>query len=224
MIKIDNLAKIFRLGDEDFYALSNISFDISKGLSVALVGHSGSGKTTLLNIIGLIENCSTGKYYFDGEDTSLLSEKKLQNIRLNKIGFIFQDFYLLDYLNVYENIEYPLMFAKNYDYKTRKTIIEDMATNLGISKQLYQKIKKLSGGQKQRVAIARALINSPSLIVADEFSSNLDNENVGKCMELIMSLKDKIGSTLVFATHDPRVISYADKVIQLSDGRINEKI
>ena len=210
MIKIENLSKVFRTEEVETTALNNVSLEVKKGEFVAIMGPSGCGKSTLLNIIGLLDNPTDGKYYFDGEEVGHLKEKQRTQVRKGNIGFVFQSFNLIDELNVYENVELPLIYLK---------IVSHILDRMNISHRAKHFPQQLSGGQQQRVAIARAVVASPKLILADEPTGNLDSRNGTEVMNLLTELNQE-GTTIIMVTHSQHDASYAHRVINLFDGQI----
>ncbi len=217
-IELQKLVKVF--GDEDVSvrALDEIDLTIEKGEFVAVMGPSGCGKTTLLNILGLLDSASTGQYALDGRPVDDLSSRQQAHIRANQIGFIFQSFNLVSRLNVIENVALPLNYKRGFRYNKLKKASKILKT-FELQEREYYMPHQLSGGQVQRVAIARALVNTPSVVLADEPTGNLDS----KSSELIMNeLRDihRRGNTIVMVTHNPELTSYASRVIHMRDGRI----
>ena len=218
MIKIENLSKVFRTEEVETTALNNVSLEVKKGEFVAIMGPSGCGKSTLLNIIGLLDNPTDGKYYFDGEEVGHLKEKQRTQVRKGNIGFVFQSFNLIDELNVYENVELPLIYLKK-KASEMKEIVSHILDRMNISHRAKHFPQQLSGGQQQRVAIARAVVASPKLILADEPTGNLDSRNGTEVMNLLTELNQE-GTTIIMVTHSQHDASYAHRVINLFDGQI----
>lgn len=217
-IETQNLSKIFKLNGYELNALKNINLHIAKGEFIALMGPSGSGKSTLLNILGLLDPPTSGNYFFKGEDVSRYSEKQILETRKNNIGFVFQNFNLIDEITVFENIELPLVY-KGLPATHRKVKVEQIMEKLKISHKAELYPYQLSGGYQQKVAIARALITSPQIILADEPTGNLDSENGENIMKLLSSL-NKAGATIILATHSPKDAEYCNRILHLLDGRI----
>ncbi|GIM27358.1 ABC transporter ATP-binding protein [Clostridium polyendosporum] len=217
VIKMRNINKIYRMGSSDFKALDNVNLTINKGEYIAIVGPSGAGKSTLMNIIGCLDNPTSGEYILDELDTKC-SDSKLAEIRNKKIGFIFQNYNLLPRLNVLENVELPLLYLGVSSNKVRQKAME-VLKKVGLETHIKHKPTELSGGQKQRVAIARALVTEPQIILADEPTGALDSKT-GK--EVLQMLKDlnKEGNTIVMITHDKEIASEAKRMITVKDGRI----
>ncbi len=218
MIKTEELTKIFRTEEIETSALNNVSLHVEKGEFVAVMGPSGCGKSTLLNIIGLLDNPSNGKYYFDGKEVDGLKERHRTQLRKGNIGFVFQSFNLIDELNVFENVELPLIYLK-YKAKERKEMVEKVLERMKISHRRNHFPQQLSGGQQQRVAIARAVVANPKLILADEPTGNLDSKNGLEVMNLLTEL-NKEGTTIVMVTHSMHDSEFAHRVINLFDGEV----
>lgn len=218
MLKTENLTKVFRTDEVETSALNQINFEVSEGEFVAIMGPSGCGKSTLLNIIGLLDNPTDGKYFFNGIEVSKFKEKDRTNLRKGQIGFVFQSFNLIDELTVYENIELPLLYIKMSGSERRLRVTEVLERlNIGHRRKHFP--QQLSGGQQQRVAIARAVVASPKLILADEPTGNLDSTNGNEVMKLLSSLNES-GTTIVMVTHSPIDAERAHRIVNLFDGRI----
>lgn len=223
MIKTVNLTKIFRTDEVETTALNKVSFEIKKGEFVAIMGPSGCGKSTLLNILGLLDNPSEGEYFFLGNEVSKFSEKQRANSRKQNIGFVFQNFNLIDELNVYENVELPLIYLGMSATERRKRV-ESALEQMQITHRRKHFPLQLSGGQQQRVAVARAVVANPHLILADEPTGNLDSAHGEEVMNLLASLNQG-GTTIIMVTHSQRDAEYAQRIIRLFDGQIiNENI
>jgi len=220
LYKIENISKIYHRGSEEVKALNGISFSIETGEFVAITGPSGSGKTTLLHILGCLDRPTIGEVLFNNRNVGKMSDKELDNLRREKIGFVFQQFYLLPGLTVYENITLPLLFCRKAK-QFEKDYIDEILNYLGIYNRKNHKPKELSGGEMQRVAIGRALINKPDVILADEPTANLDSQNSLKIFELLKSLVNK-GITVVVVTHNNELAELAFRKIKLLDGKIIE--
>ena len=221
MIKIENLQKVFRTEEVETVALGGVSFEVKQGEFVAIMGPSGCGKSTLLNILGLLDNPTSGQYMLDGQDVGSLKESQRTKVRKGQIGFVFQSFNLIDELNVEENVELPLKYL-GVPKKERKERVEEMLRRMAISHRSHHYPQQLSGGQQQRVAIARAVICNPKLILADEPTGNLDSKNGQEVMDLLTQLNAE-GTTIVMVTHSLRDSGYASRVINMLDGQIVEK-
>jgi putative ABC transport system ATP-binding protein len=218
MIKTQNLSKVFRTEEIQTTALNNINLHVQKGEFLAIMGPSGCGKSTLLNIIGLLDNPSSGTYHFDGEAVENLKENIRTRHRKGNIGFVFQSFNLIDELNVYENVEMPLIYLK-LEAAERKKRIHEVLRRMEMGHRMKHFPRQLSGGQQQRVAIARALVARPKLILADEPTGNLDSKNALDVMNFLTDL-NKEGTTIVMVTHSYHDASFAHRVINLFDGKI----
>jgi putative ABC transport system ATP-binding protein len=218
MIKIENLTKIFRTEDVETTALNNVSLHVEKGDFVAIMGPSGCGKSTLLNILGLLDNPTSGKYYLAGKEVGSLREKDRTQERKGKIGFVFQSFNLIEEMNVFENVELPLVYMR-VPKAERKQRVEAALRRMSIGHRAGHFPNQLSGGQQQRVAIARAVVANPGLILADEPTGNLDSKNGLEVMTLLTELNAE-GSTIVMVTHSKHDASLASKIINLFDGEI----
>ena len=222
MIKTTNLQKIFRTEEVETWALNEVSIEIKQGEFVAIMGPSGCGKSTLLNILGLLDNPSDGVYELNGQDVSKFKEANRTELRKGVIGFVFQSFNLIDDLNVYENIELPLLYM-NIPRAERKKRVEEAMDRMEIAHRSKHFPQQLSGGQQQRVAIARAVVAAPKLILADEPTGNLDSKNGIEVMNLLTEL-NKEGTTIVMVTHSARDAGYADRTINLFDGKVIAEI
>jgi ABC-type antimicrobial peptide transport system, ATPase component len=218
MIKTVDLQKIFKTEEVETWALNNVNIDIKEGEFVAIMGPSGCGKSTLLNILGLLDNPSKGEYFLNGKEVAKFNESQRTKIRKGAIGFVFQSFNLIDELNVYENIELPLLYM-GISSSERKTRVEKAMERMAISHRSKHFPQQLSGGQQQRVAIARAVVANPKLILADEPTGNLDSKNGKEVMGLLEEL-NKEGTTIVMVTHSKHDAGYADRIINLFDGQI----
>ena len=218
MIQTENLSKSFRTEEVETIALNNVSFNVEDGEFVAIMGPSGCGKSTLLNILGLLDNATSGKYVLGDTDVSELKETERTDVRKGEIGFVFQSFNLIDELNVEENIELPLTYL-DYSKSERKEKVREMMKRMNISHRAKHFPHQLSGGQQQRVAIARAVVFGPKLILADEPTGNLDSKNGAEVMRLLTELNQD-GTTIVMVTHNEHDASIAHRTIHLFDGQI----
>lgn len=218
MIAINNLSKIFRSDEVETTALDNVSFSVKNGEFVAIMGPSGCGKSTLLNIVGLLDNASHGKYIFQDIEVTKSTERQKAKLRKNNIGFVFQNFNLIDELNIFENVELPLIYL-GYSSSKRKQFVNEVLEQLQISHRRKHFPTQLSGGQQQRVAVARALVTKPKLILADEPTGNLDSVHGDEVMNLLESLNQN-GTTVIIVTHSQRDAEYSQRIIRLFDGQI----
>lgn len=218
MITVKDLSKVFRTEEIETTALNGVSFEINDGEFVAIMGPSGCGKSTLLNILGLLDNPTSGSYRLLDSEVGGLKEKERTKFRKGNIGFVFQSFNLIDELNVYENVELPLRYL-NISASERKQKVTEILKRMGISHRAKHFPQQLSGGQQQRVAIARAVVSSPKLILADEPTGNLDSKNGKEVMDLLSEL-NKEGTTIVMVTHSQKDAAVAQRVINLFDGQI----
>ncbi|MBT3382520.1 MAG: ABC transporter ATP-binding protein [Prolixibacteraceae bacterium] len=218
MIKTVELTKVFRTEEIETSALNKVDLHIQKGEFVAIMGPSGCGKSTLLNIIGLLDNPSNGEFYFDGQEVGQLKERNRTLLRKGNIGFVFQSFNLIDELNVYENVELPLIYLK-LKARERKEMVAKVLERMKISHRKKHFPQQLSGGQQQRVAIARAVVANPKLILADEPTGNLDSKNGLEVMNLLTEL-NREGTTIVMVTHSMHDSEFAHRVVNLFDGQI----
>ena len=218
MIKTENLQKIFKTEEVETWALNNVTLEIKEGEFVAIMGPSGCGKSTLLNILGLLDNPTNGTYELNGVEVSKYTEAQRTNLRKGVIGFVFQSFNLIDELNVYENIELPLLYM-GVPKEERKRRVEEAMKRMDISHRVKHFPQQLSGGQQQRVAIARAVVANPKIILADEPTGNLDSKNGREVMDLLTQL-NKEGTTVVMVTHSQHDAGYATRTINLFDGQV----
>ncbi len=218
MIKTVNLQKIFRTEEVETWALNNVSVEIKEGEFVAIMGPSGCGKSTMLNILGLLDNPTGGEYYLNGIEVSQYSEKQRTKLRKGVIGFVFQSFNLIEELNVFENIELPLLYME-ISAAERREKVQAAMDRMQISHRAKHFPQQLSGGQQQRVAIARAVVANPKLILADEPTGNLDSKNGKEVMDLLTEL-NKEGTTIVMVTHSQHDAGFAGRIINLFDGQL----
>ena len=218
MIKTVNLQKIFRTEEVQTLALNNVNIEVNEGEFVAIMGPSGCGKSTLLNILGLLDNPTAGEYYLNGTEVSKYTEAQRTSLRKGVIGFVFQSFNLIDELNVYENIELPLLYM-GVPASERKQRIEQAMERMAISHRAKHFPQQLSGGQQQRVAIARAVVANPKLILADEPTGNLDSKNGKEVMDLLTEL-NRQGTTVVMVTHSQHDAGFAHRTVHLFDGSV----
>ncbi len=222
MLKVENLKKSFRTEEIETIALNGVSFEVKEGEFVAIMGPSGCGKSTLLNILGLLDNPTSGSYTLLGKEVADLKEKDRTIFRKGNIGFVFQSFNLIDELTVFENVELPLIYMRVKAAK-RKQMVSDILKRMNMSHRTEHFPQQLSGGQQQRVAIARALVSNPKLILADEPTGNLDSKNGKEVMDLLSEL-NREGTTVIMVTHSKHDSSYAHRVLNLFDGELVEEI
>ena len=218
MIKLNNLSKVYRTAYMETTALHNINIHIGTGEFVAVMGPSGCGKSTLLNVVGMIDSPSSGEYFFDGEEVGSRSENELVEVRKQNIGFIFQNFNLIDDLSVAENVDLPLLYL-GIAKKERQARVQEALELVGLEARSRHKPQELSGGQQQRVAVARSVVSQPKLILADEPTGNLDTKNGDEVMAMLDRLKEK-GVTILMVTHSPEHGQRADRIIQMLDGEV----
>ncbi len=219
LIELQNITKVYRSGESEFHALKGISFQLMRGEMVAIVGSSGSGKSTMMNIMGFLDHCSTGNYFFSGENVSRLTDLELAKTRNHKIGFVFQSFFLLPRLNALQNVMLPLFYREESEALARKKALS-ILKKVGMEKFIDHRPNQLSGGQQQRVAIARALVGDPDVIFADEPTGSLDSKTGIEVMDLFLRLNQEEGRTLVVVTHDKEVSRLCQRVVALKDGLI----
>lgn len=219
--QLKDVTKIYPLGKTEVHALKGVSFEIKKGDFVSIAGPSGSGKSTILNLLGCIDTASSGQVMISGVETSNLNDRHITNLRHEVLGFIFQSFNLIPVLNVYENVEFPLLLSKNIMSKQeQKDWVNHLIDAVGLSKWATHKPNELSGGQRQRVAIARALVTKPSIVLADEPTANLDSKTSQAIIDLMRQMNRELETTFIFSTHDQDIVDIADHVIRLQDGLI----
>jgi putative ABC transport system ATP-binding protein len=218
MLKLHGITRLYRSDETQTQALRNINIEISAGEFVAVMGPSGCGKSTLLNIIGMLDRPTQGEYFFNGENVIKRAEAQLSDLRKDHIGFIFQNFNLVDELSVYRNIELALLYH-DIPSAERRRRVETVMAKVGITHRAKHKPSQLSGGQQQRVAVARAIVARPDLLLADEPTGNLDSANGREIMEILKQLNNE-GTTIVIATHNQRDADYAQRTINLFDGSV----
>ena len=222
LIKLKDINKYYRVGKEKFHVLKSLNIDIEEGDFVMIMGKSGSGKTTLLNVLAFLDKFDDGSYFFNFENVSNFNENQRSIFRNKHIGFIFQQFNLIETLNIYQNIELPLIYDGKLNKSERENIIKEKLKQVGLLDKIKSMPLQLSGGQQQRVAIARSLVNNPKLIFADEPTGALDSETSTDIMNLLKDLNNQ-GKTIIMVTHDADLIKYATKVIRLKDGVLYEE-
>ena len=219
VIELENATKIYTIGEVETRALDDVTITIEEGEFTTIVGPSGSGKTTMLQLMGCLDQPNSGVIKINGQDVTKLKANQRADLRREMIGFIFQFFALVPVLNAYENVELPLLL-NNVKPAERKERVMTLLDAVGLTDRIKHRPDQLSGGQQQRVAIARALAADPMLVLADEPTANLDTENGHQAMEIMQRLNEDTGTAFVFATHDPRVVSFARRVIEMQDGNV----
>ncbi|MFH1287425.1 MAG: ABC transporter ATP-binding protein [bacterium] len=220
IVEIKGLKKNYALGDTTVFALRGIDFTVSEGELLSIVGPSGSGKTTLLNVIGCVDFATEGSVKVSGKEISVMNDRDITDIRLHKIGFIFQTFNLIPVLDVLENVEFPLLLMKKHSKEEVKKRAEKLIEGVGLKEYIRHRPSELSGGQRQRVAIARALVTNPDIVLADEPTANLDSVTGASILELMREMNQIEKTTFIFSTHDANVLKYAQRVVKIKDGLI----
>jgi putative ABC transport system ATP-binding protein len=218
LIVFENISKVYKMGDSEVRALDDISFSVNRGEFLAIIGQSGSGKSTCMHIIGALDSPTSGKYYLDGQDVSALSDDKLAEIRNRTLGFVFQQYNLIAKLNVFENVELPLLYS-GLNMRERQERVEAALDKVGLADRRRHTPNQLSGGQQQRVSIARALVVNPSIILADEPTGALDSQTGKEVLGFLRRLNSE-GNTIILITHDLEIAAAAQRRIRLQDGRI----
>lgn len=219
IIEVENVIKTYKIGEVETHAINGVTVSFDSGEFSALVGPSGSGKTTMLQLMGCLDKPNSGSVKVNGQDVTRLKSNQRADIRREMIGFIFQFFALVPVLSAYENVELPLLL-NNVAAKERKQKVEYLLDSVGLSDRMKHRPDQMSGGEQQRVAIARALAPNPIVVLADEPTANLDTENGQQAIGIMQKLNEETGTAFIFATHDPRVMSFARRVIKMQDGRI----
>jgi len=220
VIELQDVTRVYKIGEVETHALRGVSLTIKEGEFTAIVGPSGSGKTTMLQLMGCLDRPSGGRVHINGQDVTRLNPNKRADLRKGTIGFVFQFFALIPGLTAYENVELPLLLAGAKKAERRERVNE-LLEAVGISDRARHRPDQMSGGEQQRVAVARALATRPVLVLADEPTANLDTENGRQIMEIMVRLNEETGTTFIFATHDPRVVAFARRMVELRDGRIS---
>jgi len=217
-VSVRNVSKDYVLGRTIVRALHDVSLEVERSEFISIAGPSGSGKSTLLNLVSAIDSPTTGEVFIDGIPLQSLDDDDLSDLRANKIGFIFQTFNLIPVLSAYENVEFPLLFKRQGSVS--KTRVREVLARVGLQDFMHHRPDELSGGQRQRVAVARALVTDPLIVLADEPTANLDSETGQAVIDLMLEINRSAGTTFIFSTHDPSVMSHARRVVRLVDGRI----
>ncbi len=223
LVEINNLSKTYQMGEVTISALKDVSLEIEEGTFVSIVGPSGSGKSTLLNLIGVLDQPSSGSIKVANQEVGRLNNKERADFRGDNLGFVFQNFNLIPVLTVYENVEYPLLMVKNEDAGKQRDHITGLLDAVGVLEQQSKRPDQISGGQMQRVAVARALVTRPKLVIADEPTANLDHDTAYKIINLMKEMKDKWNTTFIFSTHDPKIIGEAEIIYMLEDGMLTNR-
>ena len=218
-MNIENVCKVYKTKNDEVKALDNVSYEFKPGKLYAIMGHSGSGKSTLISILGLIETLTSGRITINNKDISKLKDDELANLRMKYIGFVFQDFYLDEHLKAYENVLLPMLINKEIKKSDRKEKALKLLTDLGLNERINHYPKELSGGEQQRVAIARSLANDPEIILADEPTGNLDEENEKLVFETLNDLAKK-GKCVIVVTHSEEIKKYADEILKITKGKL----
>ena len=222
MIEIENITKTYRMGDVEVHALAGVSLKIERGEVVSIMGPSGSGKSTLMNILGCLDQPTSGSYVLDGKAVNSMNDDQLAEVRNRKIGFVFQSFNLLRRLTARRNVELPMLYAGIENGRRERAM--KALESVGLGDRMDHRPTELSGGQQQRVAIARALINDPAILLADEPTGNLDSKSGEEILQLLLTLNREHGITLVFVTHDSKIAAHTQRVIHVADGLIEEGV
>jgi putative ABC transport system ATP-binding protein len=218
-VQVENVEKIYKLGEIPVQALKDVSLELQKGEFVAIMGPSGSGKTTLLNLIGVLDKPTKGKIYIDGRDITKLKEKELTRLRRSTVGYVFQFYNLIPVLSAFENVELPMLIA-GMPKKEREERAHQLLEKVGLAGRENHRPDELSGGEQQRVAIVRALSNKPSVVLADEPTGDLDSKTGKEVMQALRDLSSNEGATVIVVTHDPMVADMASRIFEMRDGRI----
>ena len=221
LIQMKGINKYYQMGENILHVLKDIDLTIHSGEFVSIMGPSGSGKSTLINVLGFLDNDFAGEYLFQGQTVTHRTDKQISELRNRRVGFIFQDFNLIENMSIFENVALPLIYNGYSSHKARPRVQETL-DKMGIGKKIDVKPYELSGGQRQRVAIARALVNSPDFIIADEPTGALDTKTSKKIMDVLKDLNSEMGVTTVVVTHDPSLQRYASRHLMLVDGQLHE--
>jgi putative ABC transport system ATP-binding protein len=224
IVAVRSVVKEYKLGKVVVPALRDVSLSVEAGEFLSIAGPSGSGKTTLLNLVGCVDTPTSGTVEVAGRDTSALSEHELTDLRLHHLGFIFQSFNLVNVLNVFQNVEFPLLLQGRTSSAERRRRVLELLEQVGLADHARHRPNELSGGQRQRVAVARALVTGPKIVLADEPTANLDSQTGGNIIDLMREMNRKQGTTFIFSTHDAKVMAHASAVVRLADGRVVETV
>jgi putative ABC transport system ATP-binding protein len=222
LLELKNVEKIYQQGKIDVPALQGVNLTVNKGEFTTIFGPSGSGKTTLLNMIGCLDKPTSGDIFFTDKKLNDMDKKQLALIRRNNIGFIFQSYNLIPVLSAYENVEFAIKLTEKHNDKEIRDKVENILGSVGLGEMMDRHPNELSGGQKQRVAIARALVKEPKLVLADEPTANLDSKTSDEVLEIMVKMNQKLETTFIFSTHDHQVMDYANRLIEIRDGKISE--
>ena len=223
IVTVEDVSKIYKLGKTEVHALRGVTLEVHRGEFLAIAGPSGSGKTTLLNLVGCVDTPTGGRVLMEGKDTKALSERELTDLRLHRIGFIFQTFNLVQVLSVFQNVEFPLLLQGGTSRGERRARVSALLEAVGLGEHLRHRPSELSGGQRQRVAVARALVTRPALVLADEPTANLDSQTGETIIDLMRDMNRKDGTTFIFSTHDPKVMAHATALVRITDGRVTSR-
>jgi len=224
IVAIENVVKEYHLGKIVVPALRGVNLTVDEGEFISIAGPSGSGKTTLLNLIGCVDTATSGKVTVAGHDTMGLKDRALTDLRLNTLGFIFQSFNLVGVLSVFQNVEFPLLLQRKLNKTERTRRVNEVLEQVGLLTHAKHRPSELSGGQRQRVAIARALVTQPKIVLADEPTANLDSVTGQQIIDLMRDLNARQGTTFIFSTHDAKVMSHANAVVRIADGKILDRV
>ena len=223
LVKIEQLTKVYKMGEVEVHALRGVDLEINQGEFIAIMGASGSGKTTLMNLIGCLDKPTSGRYLLDGVDISRTNDEDLAQLRNQKIGYVFQSFFLLPRTTAYENVELPLLYRTHLPHHERQELTMKAMQNVSIEDRAHHFPNQLSGGQQQRVAIARAIVNEPVILLADEPTGNLDSRTSVEVMAVFQNLHSR-GITIILVTHENDISQYAERIISFRDGKIRSDV
>ena len=223
LVKLKKVKKVYQEGQVAVEALRGIDLEVEKGEFTTVFGPSGSGKTTMLNLVGALDKPTEGQVHINGDSIGELNKNQLALLRRHNIGFIFQSYNLIPVLTAYENVEFALRIARGKQGEETKKMVTEILTKVGLGEMLDRRPNELSGGQKQRVAVARALVKEPKLVLADEPTANLDSETSKEVLELMVKINKELHTTFIFSTHDPMVMEYANRLLEIRDGQISRE-